>query len=272
MIPADTDGAPAGQPGASGGLMWRRFVPLAVVVLVAAVIFAFGLQRYLLLETLVGHRAALVAFVDAHFVAALAAFVATYVVSIALSIPGALLLTIAGGILFGWLLGGLAVLVGATAGATIIFLIAKTAFGQYFVDRAGPRLTRIMEGFRADAFSYLLFLRIVPLFPFVLVNLAPALMGVPLSTFVVATALGIIPGTFVFAAVGAGLDSVIHAQEAAYRACLDAGRADCRLDFDPGAVVTPQLIGALTALGLLALVPVVIKRVYVRRPPADPAA
>jgi len=249
---------------------WRRWAPLAAIVLVTVVGFAMGWHRYLSLETLVRNRTELAAFVDTHFVAALVAFVAIYIATVAFSVPGAVLLTISGGILFGWLVGGLAVLVGATVGATIVFLIAKTACGEYFVRRAGPRLSRIVDGFRADAFSYLLFLRLVPLFPFVLVNIAPALVGVPLTTFIAATALGIIPGTFVFAAVGAGFDSAIRAQEVMYRACVDAGRTDCRLDFDAGAAVTPELVAALIALGLLALVPVVIKRVYARGSGADP--
>lgn len=254
----------------SARFRWRRWVPLAAIVLAAVLVFAMGWHRYVSLETVVSNRTALAAFVDAHFVAALATFIAIYIATVALSVPGAVLLTIAGGILFGWLVGGLAVLVGATVGATIIFLIAKTACGEYVVRRAGPRLSRIVDGFRADAFSYLLFLRLVPLFPFVLVNIAPALVGVPLVTFIAATALGIIPGTFVFAAVGAGLDSAIRAQEIMYRACVDTGRSDCRIDFHASAAATPELIVALIGLGLLALVPVVIKRVYARRSAAGP--
>ncbi len=270
MVPVESESAHVAMYAPPVRPRWRRWVPLAAVVLVAAVVFAMGWHCYLSLETLVRNRTELAAFVDTHFVAALAAFVAIYIATVALSVPGAMLLTISGGILFGWLVGGLAALIGATVGATIVFLIAKTACGEYIVRRAGPRLSRLVRGFRADAFSYLLFLRLVPLFPFVLVNIAPALVGVPLATFVAATALGIIPGTFVFTAVGVGLDSAIRAQEAVYRACVDAGRADCRLDFDASAAATPELVAALIALGLLALVPVVIKRVYARRSGADP--
>jgi uncharacterized membrane protein YdjX (TVP38/TMEM64 family) len=106
-----------------------------------------------------------------------------------------------------------------------------------------------------------LFLRLVPLFPFWLVNLVPALCGVRLATFVTATVVGIIPATFAFAFVGAGLDSVIVAQQAAYRACLAAGRTDCRLEFHMHAALTPELLTALVALGLLALIPVAVKRI-----------
>jgi uncharacterized membrane protein YdjX (TVP38/TMEM64 family) len=124
---------------------------------------------------------------------------------------------------------------------------------------------KLAQGFRADAFSYLLFLRLVPVFPFWLINLVPALCGVRLATFVAATALGIIPGTFAIAFVGAGLDSVIVAQEAAYRFCLAGGRSDCRLQFHMNAVLTPQFLTALAALGVLALVPVAVKHLRARK-------
>jgi uncharacterized membrane protein YdjX (TVP38/TMEM64 family) len=163
------------------------------------------------------------------------------------------------------IVGGAAVVVSATIGATVIFLIARSAFSEYVVGRAGPRLSKIVNGFCADAFNYLLFLRLVPLFPFFLVNLAPALVGVRLTTFVAATAIGIIPATLVFASIGAGLDSAIEAQALTYQACLAVGRTDCRLDFDPAAALTPQLIGALVALGVLSLVPIVVKRIAARR-------
>jgi len=249
----------------TGRLSARRIVPVVAIVLAGALVFATGAHRHLSLETLVRHRDALSAFVDAHYATALLGYMAIYIAAVSLSIPGALFLTITGGFLFGTIAGGAAIVVAATIGASIIFLVARSAFGEYVVRRAGPRLSKILEGFCADAFSYLLFLRLVPLFPFFLVNLAPALVGVRLGTFVAATAIGIIPATLVFASVGAGLDSVIGAQASAYHGCVAAGRLDCRVDFDPGAVLTPQLIGALVALGLLALVPVVVKRVAARR-------
>ena len=200
-----------------------------------------------------------------HKVAALAAFVGLYVVAVALSIPGAVLLTVAGGFLFGVVIGGVSVVIGATIGATLVFLIARGAFGDILVRRAGLRLAKIGEGFRADAFNYLLFLRLVPLFPFWLVNLAPAVFGVGFGPFVTATALGIIPGTFAFAFVGRGLDSVIAAHGAAYDACIAAGRANCHIGFDLHAAITPELIVAFVALGIAALIPVILKRIRARR-------
>jgi uncharacterized membrane protein YdjX (TVP38/TMEM64 family) len=109
-----------------------------------------------------------------------------------------------------------------------------------------------------------LFLRLVPAFPFFLVNLVPAFAGVRLLPFIAATALGVIPGAVVFALAGTGLDSVIAAQKGAYKACLGAGRTDCQMTFNAKDVLTPELIGALVALGLLALVPVVVKRLRAR--------
>lgn len=246
------------------GSRWRRFAPLVVIVALMVLIFATGLHRQLSLETLVRNRAALDAFVSEHLLAAVLAYMAIYIVTVALSLPGAVFLTIAGGVLFGVIIGGSATVIGATIGATIIFLIAKTAFGEHLVRRAGPLAAKLADGFRADAFNYLLFLRLVPVFPFWLVNLAPALFGVRLATFVVATALGIIPGTFAFTFVGAGLDSVIAAQGKSYMECEQAGRADCRIDFDIGSVLTPELLAAFVALGVVALIPVLVKRLRAR--------
>ncbi len=265
MTPKD-DPSPAGAARAK--FSPRRLVPLIVIAVAAGVVIAMGWQRQLSFETLARHYEALRTFIAAHEVSAIAAYVALYIVAVALSIPVSIpvgvYLTVTGGILFGAILGGAAAVVGATIGAICIFLIAKSAIGEYFVRRAGRLAEKVAQGFRADAFNYLLFLRLVPIFPFWLVNLVPALCGVPLATFVAATALGVIPATFAFAVVGAGLDSVIAAQQAAYQSCLAAARPDCRLEFHMKAALTPELLGALVALGVLALIPVVVKRLRAR--------
>jgi uncharacterized membrane protein YdjX (TVP38/TMEM64 family) len=248
----------------SGRPTLRRWLPLLIIVALSVAAIAIGWNRKLSFETLVRHNEAIHAFILGHRLAAVAIYVAIYVVAIALSLPGALALTLSGGFLFGGLVGGAAAVVGATIGATIIFAIARSAFGEHLARRAGPLAEKLAEGFRADAFHYLLFLRLVPVFPFFLVNLVPALAGVRLSTFVVATVIGIIPAGFAFACVGAGLDSVIRAQGALYNACLASGRTDCRFDFDVKSAVTPELLGALAALGILALIPVVVKRIRAR--------
>jgi uncharacterized membrane protein YdjX (TVP38/TMEM64 family) len=258
----------AAMPAAAAerGARVRRLCPIAAVMLVTAVILIMGWHRELSLETLVRHHAAVDDLVTAHYPVALLAFVVLYAAVVSLSVPGAVFLTISGGILFGAIIGGLAAIIGATIGATIVFLIARTAGGDSLVRHAGPRATKLAAGFRADAFSYLLFLRLVPVFPFWLVNLAPALVGVPLGTFVAATALGIVPGTFAYALVGAGLESVVLAQEDRYNACFEAGRSECRLDFDMAAAVTPELLAAIAALGVVALIPVVVRRLRARAP------
>ena len=240
-------------------------MPPIVIVMLVGIVYASGLHREISFEALVQHRTVIDEFVGKHQLAAVAAYIAIYVAVVALSLPGAWLLTMSGGFLFGLLAGGTAAVVGATIGATAIFMIARTALGEPLLRRAGPRARQLAEGFRADAFSYLLFLRLVPAFPFFLVNLVPALAGVRLLPFVAATAIGIVPGAFVYAFAGTGLDSIITGQETAYRACLAAGGAGCHIAFDPKDVLTPQLIGALMALAVLALVPVIVKRLRVRR-------
>lgn len=238
----------------------RRLIPLAVIIVLAvAACFAFG-RGALSLEALVRHRATIDAFVTQHWALAVLTYVGIYAATVSLSLPGATFLTVTGGLLFGVVVGGIAAIIGATIGAIVIFLVARTALGEPLLRRAGPRVNQIAQGFRADAFSYLLFLRLVPALPFFLVNLVPAFAGVTLKTFVAATALGIIPGAFVYAFAGTGLDSVVAAQKASFDACVAAGRVGCRLSFNAGDVLTPELIGALVALGLLALVPPVVKR------------
>jgi uncharacterized membrane protein YdjX (TVP38/TMEM64 family) len=266
IMAIDPDSAACRKPDTAQLFSLRRWWPLAAIVVLAVIVYAMGWHHQLSLETLVRHRAAIQAFVAAHEASALALFVALYIAAVALSVPGAVWLTISGGFLFGVWVGTLASMVGAVIGATLVFLIAKSACGEHLVRRAGPLAARLADEFRADAFSYLLVLRLVPAFPFFLVNLVPAVLGVRLSTFVTATALGIIPATFAFASIGAGLNSVISAQEAAYHACLAAGRADCRLDFDLMVALTPQVLAALVALAVLALLPVAIKRWRGRAP------
>jgi uncharacterized membrane protein YdjX (TVP38/TMEM64 family) len=242
----------------------RRLAPLIVVVLLAGAGFVIVGQDGISLEALVRHRMALDTFVHEHVVLAVLAYIALYIAAVALSLPGAIFLTVAGGFLFGLAVGTSATVIGATIGATVIFLVARTALGEPLLRRAGPRATQLAQGFREDAFSYLLFLRLVPAFPFFLVNLVPAFAGVRLFPFVAATTLGIIPGAVVYALAGTGLDSIIVAQQAAHRDCLAAGLSDCHITFDFKDVLTPQLVGALVALGLLALLPVVLKRLRAR--------
>jgi uncharacterized membrane protein YdjX (TVP38/TMEM64 family) len=268
-MPADQEIA-ATKPAPRCWPLLRRLLPLIILAALVAAVLLSDFRNVLSLETLVRHRQAIGAFMAEHRLAGLAIFVLTYIVVVALSVPGALWLTLTGGVLFGPVLGTIATVVGATIGATIIFKIAQSALGEGLLRRAGPRAAKIAEGIQADAFNYLLFLRLVPAFPFFLVNLAAALVAVPLWTFVAATVIGIIPATFAFTLAGAGLDSVIAAQAATFDACVAAGRSDCRVTFDPTHVLTPQLVGALVALGVVAMVPVVVKRWRARRQASAP--
>lgn len=222
----------------------KRWLPLVVLVAVIAGSFALGLDEYLNLETLRENRAALKALVEAHAPVGILGFVLVYAVVVAASLPGATVMTLAGGFLFGVWLGSVLNVLGATAGATLLFLIARSAVGDSLRHRAGPFLKRMEEGFRRDAFNYLLFLRLVPVFPFWVVNLVPAFLGMRLTPYVIATLIGIIPGGVVYTAFGAGLGDL-----------FDAG-AEANLKD----VFTPTMIIALVGLGVLALLPIAVRR------------
>jgi uncharacterized membrane protein YdjX (TVP38/TMEM64 family) len=243
-------------------------VPFALVLVVMGFVLAMGWHKQLTLETLIENRAAILASVAAHRGAAMAAFVALYATTVALSIPGATVLTVSGGIVFGILAGAFTTIIGATIGATVIFLVARSAFGGWLVARAGPLAERLAKGFRENAFTYLLFLRLVPLFPFWLVNIVPALCGISLGSYVAATVVGIIPVTLAFTLFGAGLDSALAAQQAVYDACIAAGRPACTIEFDPWAAATPQLIVSLVAIGAVAFIPLLVKHLRMSQPAA----
>lgn len=228
---------------------WRRWLPVGVLLVAVLLFFALGLGRYLSLEALREHRSVLRAWVDTSGVLAGLIFMAVYIVAVACSLPGATILTVTSGFLFGPLWGTGLVVISATTGAALLFRLAQGTLGQSLRGRAGAWLPRLEAGFRANALSYLIVLRLVPLFPFFIVNLVPALLGVPLWTFVGGTLIGIIPGSFVYASVGAGLGSV-----------FDAGGT-----LSLQGVVTPQILTALIGLALLALIPVGYKRWTARR-------
>lgn len=242
----------------------KRFLPLIVLAAIAALVISQGWHKYLTLEEIARNHEALTSYIGSNLLLALLAYAALYIAVVALSLPGGAPLTLAGGLLFGWQIGGPATIVAATIGATILFLIAKTALGETLAARAGPWLSKLQDGFKENALSYLLFLRLVPAFPFWLVNLAPALLGVPLRTYVLGTFFGIIPGTMAFSFLGAGLGSVIEAQNASYANCLaqNPGGAgtDCQFTLDTSALITTELLLAFAALGVVALIPVAIKK------------
>ncbi len=231
------------------GRRWLRWLPLAALGLAAAAVLATGVDQELRPAALAAYREAAVAFVAAHQAGAALAYVGAYAAAVALSIPGGVVFSMIGGFLFGTGLGTVLVVIGATAGACGVFLATRTALGPILRARAGPWVGRLARGFREDALSYLLFLRLVPLFPFWLVNVVPALLGVRLSVYCLATLAGIIPGALVFASVGSGLGVVI-----------DTGGVP-----DASLIFAPEVLGPILGLALLSLVPVAVKRMARRR-------
>jgi uncharacterized membrane protein YdjX (TVP38/TMEM64 family) len=243
----------------------RRWLPLLVLVSVAFVIFVTGAHRWLSLDAVAMNKGRLEALVEGHFALSLLAFMATYVLVTALSIPGALIMTLVGGMIFPFWVACIAVLVSATTGATILFLVAQSSLGEALRNKGGESVARMSAGLRADAASYMLFLRLVPLFPFALVNIAPAIVGVPLKTFVWTTLVGILPGTMAFTLAANSLDGVLDERKAVYEACRTLGQPDCKLTIDVSTLVSPKLLLAFAALGVIALIPVVAKRIFARR-------
>jgi uncharacterized membrane protein YdjX (TVP38/TMEM64 family) len=228
-----------GPPAARSPL--RRFLPLGVLIGGLAAFFVLGLQHQLSLETLKTHRATLEGWVAVHPLLSALAFAGLYALIVACSVPGAAPMTLAGGFLFGVWEGGSLVVIAATVGATVIFLATRTALADLIRARIGARIRAMEDGFREGAFSYLLVLRLVPIFPFFLVNLAAGLLGVRLRTYVLATLIGIIPGTFVYAGLGNGLGEI-----------FDAGGTP-----DLGLIFKPAILIPLIGLALLSLLPVV---------------
>ncbi len=242
------NGDPGGKTG-KGRLSARRLIPLLVLLSGLALFFLTGLHRYLSFETLSEHRDLLNAQIEHYGILALLAFAVVYALAIAFSVPGGAVMTIAGGFLFGTVATTICVVFGATLGEVALFLAARSALFDMLHAKAGPALLKMERGFQENALSYLLVLRLIPLFPFWLVNLVPALLGVPLRTYVIGTALGIIPGTFVFASVGNGLATL-----------LDEGANPGLSIFLNAEVLTPIL-----GLTVLSLLPVFYKTMKARR-------
>jgi uncharacterized membrane protein YdjX (TVP38/TMEM64 family) len=218
----------------------RRLAPLGIFVAAGVTFAVVGGHRYLTFAAWAENRAWLCGLVAHWGFAAALIYVAAYAAVVALSVPGGAVLTIAGGFLFGTWIGGSCAVVGATAGAACIFLAARAGLAG-LARRAGPFFGKLEAGFRADAFNYLLVLRLVPLFPFWLVNLVPALVGVGLPTFLLATFIGIIPATFIYASLGNGLGKLVEQPDLAI-------------------VFRPSVLGPIVGLAVLALIPVWYRR------------
>ena len=230
------------------GLPVKRLAPIVLLVIGLGAAFFFDLHHFFSFEMLKENRESLLSWAQNNYILSAAVFIAAYAAAIAISLPGAVWFTILGGFMFGTLEGGILVVFAATLGATVIFLAARYAFADFFYEKAGPAIRRMEDGFRANAVSYMLVLRLVPLFPFWLVNLVPAFLGVSTRTYVISTLVGIIPGTFVYASLGNGIGHLI-----------DAGQAP-----DLSIIFAPEVLGPLIGLAALSLVPVIYKRFKAR--------
>ena len=228
---------------------WRRWWPLAAIAVGIVLVFAFDIDRFASFQHLKAHHQRLAAFVATHYVQAILGYFVLYVVFVALSLPGAIWLTVAGGYLFGIAVGAILAVVAATTGASLLFLATKTSLGAYLHEHAGPWLGKVERGFADNQWSYLLMMRLFPVIPFFIANLVPAFLGVRLPVFIATTLIGIIPATIIFTTVGAGLGSVLERST----------------DLTLHSLLTPQVEGALIGLALLAAVPVAVKFLRRRR-------
>jgi uncharacterized membrane protein YdjX (TVP38/TMEM64 family) len=222
----------------------KRFGPIVLVLVLIGLALVTGVTEHLTLSELKLRRDELQALVQDYPLLSLGVYILVYVAVVSLSLPGALIMTLSGGFLFGPWIGGLAAATGASLGAAVIFLICRTAVGDALRGKAGSTISRIEEGVRRDAFSYLLTLRLIPVMPFWLVNLAAGFVAIPLRTFLIATVLGILPGSLVYAGLGSGLGHVFASGQ----------EPNLRVIFEP------QVLLPLIGLSLLSLLPIVLRR------------
>lgn len=221
----------------------RKIGILAVFIAVVAVFYFLDLGEYLTLESLKSNRARLMDLRRARTILFPALFVLIYIIQTAFSLPGAAILSLAAGAIFGVLQGTLFVVSGATVGAILAFLVSRTLLRDWVVEKFGGRMEGIERGLRESGLSYLLFLRLVPAFPFFLVNLACGVTGIPLRTYALGTLFGIVPGSLVFVNAGASLSAIETVSH----------------------VATPRVLGSFALLGLFALLPTVLHAVKRRR-------
>jgi uncharacterized membrane protein YdjX (TVP38/TMEM64 family) len=229
----------------------KRFGPAVLVVAAILAAFASGLTRHFSVHELRERREMIVALQHVHPVLSLLAYVGLYAAVIALSLPAALPMTLAGGLFFGPWVGGLAAAIGCTLGGTIIFLVCRTAAGDVLRRTAGPRVAQIEDGVRRDAFFYIMTLRLLPVMPFGLTTLALGFLEIPLATFIAASFIGIAPLSLIYARLGWGLNAAI----ASHR------------HLELRSLLQPPILIALAALALLSLSPIIIRQLR-RRPAA----
>jgi uncharacterized membrane protein YdjX (TVP38/TMEM64 family) len=240
MSPHDTRAMahemPAVRP--AGAAQIGKIAILATIACGIGLFVYFDLGRFLSLETLKANRDDLLALTQANYTAAVVSFILLYIAVTGLSLPGAVILTLGGGFLFGSILATIFVNVGATVGATLAFLAARYVLRDWVERKFGRWLEPLQQGFAKNAFSYLLTLRLIPLFPFFVVNLVSGLTRMNVGTYVAATALGIIPGSFVYAYAGRQLGTINSVKE----------------------IASPSVLTAFLLLAALALTPISYKK------------
>ena len=226
----------------------KRYLPLAIIGLILGVSIYFDLHHLISLEVLKENRDELTTWVRQNFFVACLIFMFIYTVSVAASIPGAAFLTITGGFLFGVVIGSVLVVFSATLGATCIFLAVQTALAEALAKKADGWIKKMEGEFQKNAFNYLLGIRLIPIFPFWIVNIVPALLGMKLRSYVLATAIVIIPGSVVYVLVGNGLGAVI-----------DQGEKP-----NLGIILQIEILTPLLGLAVLSLLPVLYKNIKKR--------
>lgn len=224
----------------------KRMIPIGFLLFSALLIYLLDLHKYLSFQELKTHRKTLQIFVSKHRFLSPFIYILIYAVLTALSIPGGAFFSVIGGFLFPQPFSTLYVVSGASLGASLLFLSARYAFSNYLKKKMGSWLKKVSSGLKKKPFSYLFFLRLVPIFPFWFVNLAPALLGVFFFPFFLTTFLGIIPGSFVYTQAGRGLGSAFDSEE----------------DFSLTTFLNPQIRIALFALGAFALLPIILKKLW----------
>ncbi|MFZ9035845.1 MAG: TVP38/TMEM64 family protein [Francisellaceae bacterium] len=226
-----------------------RLTPLVLVIVAIWLVFHFGLNQYLSFEAIKTHKDLLLTWINTHYLLSVLFFMLAYIVVVALSIPGAVFLTLTAGFLFGFLLGTVYVVVAATVGATCIFLIVQFSLGQWLAEKNGTWVAKMQQGFQENALQYLLFLRLVPLFPFPVVNVVPGILNIKKSTYVMGTFFGIMPGSFVYAWLGHGLGYA-----------FSTGQAP-----NLSIIFEPPVFWPLISLAALSLIPIAYKRLRRKR-------
>ncbi len=239
---------PAGETPAKKKSLLSRLLPLGILVGGLVAFFVLGGPQYLNLETMRETLRGLDGWVQENLILALLAYMVFYALAVSISVPGALWFTIGAGFLFGpWLGTGVAVF-GATVGATIIFLAARYAFADWVRAKFPGYVKKLQDGFSRDAFTYVVILRLIPALPFFGINIATALLNVPVRAYFFGTLVGVIPGAYVYATVG----------DAIARAAADGVPSFSSL-------LTPEVIGAMVAFGLLAILPWAYKRFIAKK-------